>query len=72
MHAEGQLPADPPQPERTCGVPGCSNVATESRERLVHEVSVGRPRLVRFDLCDEHAAEFDADPDAFVRRMAGA
>jgi len=72
MSSEREMPQDPPQPERRCVVPGCSEPATETRDRLIHETSVGRARQVTFDVCDGHAAEFDADPDGFIRRIAGA
>lgn len=54
---------------KPCAVPECSSPATDSRDRLIHEASSGTVRKVTWDVCDEHAAQFDADPDAFVRHM---
>jgi hypothetical protein len=72
MSSESQLPVDPPQRQRTCRVPGCSNAATGTRDRLMHEIKTGTAQYATWDLCDEHARQFDADPDAFVRRIASA
>lgn len=53
-----------------CAAPGCLSNATERRDRSLNEATTGAVVQVMWRLCATHAAECDADPDAFLRRMA--